>query len=74
MQVRVKLSKLISLASLAKDPQNWISLIAVVTLLGLCGGVFDPHEGRQEAQMAHADGSNHLVLLQAQADGSGERL
>jgi len=73
MQMRVKLNKLISLASLAKDPQNWISLLAVVTLLGLCGGVFDPHEGRQEAQMAQSDGS-HLVALRAQADGAGERL
>jgi hypothetical protein len=74
MQVRVKLGKLIFLASLAKDPQNWISLIAVVTLLGLCGGVFDPNEGRQDAQMARADGSARWVALQAQADEAGERL
>jgi hypothetical protein len=73
MQVRVKLKNLISLASLAKDPQNWISLIAVVTLLGLCGGVFDPHDGRQGPQMAQADGS-YLPVLQAQADEAGERL
>lgn len=25
-----------------KDPQSWISLIGVVTVIGLCAGVFDP--------------------------------
>ena len=26
----------------AKDPQSWIGVIAVVTMVGFCAGVFDP--------------------------------
>ncbi|MEJ6002840.1 hypothetical protein [Paucibacter soli] len=70
--MQVKLGKPISLVKLAKDPQNWISLMAVLTLLGLCGGVFDPHEVPQEAQMAQADASVRLMVVQA--DGARERL
>lgn len=35
-----------------KDPQSWISLIGVVTVIGLCAGVFDNPQPPLQASVA----------------------
>ena len=34
-----------------RDPQSWVCLIAVSTLLGLCAGAFEPIEALPAADM-----------------------
>ena len=37
-----------------QDPQAWISMLAVVTLLGLASGTFDPADRPSPDQLAQA--------------------
>jgi len=39
--------------SLLRDPQSWISAIAVLTLVGLSGGAFEADENQAERRVPH---------------------
>ena len=42
------------LLSWGQDPQSWISMLAVVTVLGLASGTFDPADKLSPDQLAQA--------------------
>lgn len=65
MRFQNKLSRLISWMAFAKDPQHWISLIAVTTLLGLCAGAFDAQETAPSVEVAQQPAGIQLALLPA---------
>lgn len=45
------------LLNLGQDPQSWISMLAVVTLLGLASGTFEAPDSPPADQLAQAQAS-----------------
>ncbi|WP_310383885.1 hypothetical protein [Roseateles sp.] len=48
---------LTQLMNWGQDPQAWISMLAVVTLLGLASGTFDAADSRSADKLAQVDAS-----------------
>jgi len=54
----VFVQSLIQSLNWAKDPQSWIGIIAIVTVLGFCAGLFDPGYTASPEQSAQASRTN----------------